>query len=151
MKAILALLSLALSVAAAHAELSIVSSGHRDADSFKRLSEYLTGKPSDGRYEVFRSDESRRDGFYVSLYLSERATLDLVSTVRVHYVRPGTQEIESAELTAGALQKKRLLIGLTEPEWASEDIHPVAWKIELADASGAVIESAESFLWSDPR
>lgn len=151
MKPLLSLLALAFFAATVHAELSIVSSGHRDADSFKRLCEYLTGKQSDGRYEVFRSDESRRDGFYVSLYLPDRATLDRVSTVMVHYVRPGTQEVESAETAAGALQKKRLLIGLTEPEWDSEDSRPVAWKIELADASGAILESAESFLWAEPR
>jgi len=151
MKSICSLLALALFAASARAELSIVSSGHRDADSFKRLSEYLTGKPSDGRYEVFRSDDSQRAGFYVSLYLPERDTLNQVSTVTIHYVRPGTQEVESARIPAGELKKKRLLVGLTEAEWSEENAHPVAWKIELADASGSVIESAESFLWADPR
>ncbi|EDY83414.1 hypothetical protein VDG1235_3041 [Verrucomicrobiia bacterium DG1235] len=142
-----ALLALA---ATARAELTVISAEHRDANSFKRVSEYLTGKHSDGRYAIFRSDNSRRDGFYVSLLAKDKDTLPSVSSVRIQFVRPGTQEITSFETTTGKLAKKRILVGLTETEWLDEDSHPVAWKIDLLDSSGNTLESAKSFLWSEP-
>lgn len=143
------LVALVALAASARAELTIVSTGHRDTDSFKRVSEYLTGKHSDGRYAVYRSDDSSRDGFYISLLGDDRATLSKVFNIRVQFVRIGTQEIESFEVPAGNLQKKRILVGFTGEEWADPDRHPVAWKIDLLDASGASLDSAQSFLWSE--
>ncbi|MDQ8181786.1 hypothetical protein [Pelagicoccus sp. SDUM812005] len=149
MKQLFALLTLLALAATTHAELAVISTEHRDADSFKRVSEYLTGKHSDGRYAVFRSDESSRDGFYISLLADDRSTLSRVAQVRVQFVRKGTQEIDSFALSTNDLKKKRILVGFTGAEWASESQHPVAWKIELLDASGAPLESAQSFLWSE--
>ncbi len=142
------LAALAITVAT-QAELTIISTEHRDADSFKRVSEYLTGKHSDGRYAVYRSDTSSRDGFYVSLLVSDKATLAEVSKVRVQFVRKGSQEIASFEAPAGTLTKKRILVGFTGSEWESTNSHPVAWKIDLLNTSGSSLESAQSFLWSE--
>lgn len=144
-----ALIALTLLVATAHAELTIISTEHRDSDSFKRVSEYLTGKPSDGRYAIYRSDTSSRDGFYISLLADDRDTLANVSKVRVQFVRIGTQEIDTFELPAGSLKKKRILVGFTGPEWQDTQSHPVAWRIDLLNAAGTSLESAQSFLWSE--
>lgn len=150
MKRFLSLIALLALAASAQAELTIISTEHRDADSFKRVSEYLTGKPSDGRYNTFRSDESSRDGFYVSLLASDKSTLSSVSKIRLQFVRTGTQEISIFETPASSLAKKRILVGLTGSEWLDKDSRPVAWKIDLLDASGASLESTQSFLWSEP-
>lgn len=149
MKSFLSFLVLLAITATAHAELTIISAEHREADSFKRVSEYLTGKHSDGRYAVYRSDSTSRDGFYVSLLASDKATLPEVSKVRVQFVRKGTQEIDSFEAPADALKKKRILVGFTGSEWENNNSHPVAWKIDLLNSSGASLESAQSFLWSE--
>jgi hypothetical protein len=149
MRHIIAAFSLLALATSASAELTIISTEHRDADSFKRVSEYLTGKHSDGRYDAYRSDDSSRDGFYISLLASDRSVLDSVSNVRVQFVRIGTQNIESFEVPAGELKKKRILVGFTGSEWADPDKHPVAWKVDLLDDSGASLESAQSFLWSE--
>lgn len=132
------------------AELTIVSAEHRDADSFKRFSEYLTGKHSDGRYSVFRSDSDSRDGFYVSLRADDKATLKQVSTVRLQFVPPSTQLITTIDFPADEFKKKRILVGLTGSDWLEENSRPVAWRIDLLDASQSVLESAQSFLWSEP-
>lgn len=146
LKTVLILLALA---ATARAELTVVSAEHRDADSFKRVSEYLTGKHSDGRYAVFRSDDSSRDGFYISLLADDRTTLARAEKLRVRFVRKGTQEIDSFQLPAKDLKKKRILVGFTGSEWEESSNHPVAWKIELLDASDTTLETAQSFLWSE--
>ena len=142
-------LVLALGITAAQAELTVISTQHRDVDSFKRFSEYLTGKPSDGRYAVYRSDEDSRDGFYVSLLVRDKDTLPAVSSLKVQFVRAGTQEVDSFESPAGTLKKKRILVGFTGNEWQDPSAHPVAWKIDLLDSSGQPLESAQSFLWSE--
>lgn len=150
MKTIFTLFTLVLATAfTARAELSIVSAEHRSEDSFKRLSEYLTGEPSEGRYSVFRSAPERREGFYVSLFEEDRSMLNQVATVRIHFVRAGTQEVETREMPAGSIKKKRLLVGLTEEEWSDEEARPVAWKIELLDERGQTLDEVRSFLWSD--
>lgn len=149
MKRLITFLTLLALAATARAELTVISSAHREADSFKRFSEYLTGKPSEGRYEIIRSDDSSRDGFYVSLLASDKAAIKQVSTVKVQFVRAGTLEIESFEKKADSLKKKRILVGFTESEWHGSKNHPMAWKIELLDSAGTVLESAQSFLWSD--
>lgn len=148
MRHFIAAFTILVLASAAHAELTIVSTEHRDADSFKRFSEYLTGKHSDGRYAVYRSDGSSRDGFYISLLADKRRTLANVSKVRVQFVRKGVQEIDTFEVPAGALKKKRILVGFTGGEWADSSRHPVAWKIDLLDDAGTSLESAQSFLWS---
>ncbi len=149
MKHIFALLALLTLAASAHAELTIVSTKHRDAGSFKRVAEFLTGKHSDGRYAVYRSDASSRDGFYISLLASDRSTLAQVAKVRVQFVRSGTQETDSFEAPVDSLKKKRILVGLTGSEWQESGNHPVAWKIDLLDAAGTSLDSAQSFLWSE--
>ncbi|MDQ8187371.1 hypothetical protein [Pelagicoccus sp. SDUM812002] len=152
MRHFIAAFTLLALAASARAELTIISTEHRDAASFKRVSEYLTGKHSDGRYAVYRSDTSRRDGFYISLLASEKPTLAQIKKVRVQFVRKGTQEIESFESPVESLEKKRILVGFTGEEWNASSSHPVAWKIDLLNASGTSLESAQSFLWTEtPR
>ncbi|MBK1879417.1 hypothetical protein [Pelagicoccus mobilis] len=149
MKTLFTLIALLLFAASANAELTIISTNHRDADSFKRFSEFFTGKHSDGRYSVFRSDETSRDGFYVSLLAKDKSILPKVSEVKVQYVKSGSQDIHSFTLPVIELNKKRILVGFTGGEWESGDSHPVAWKIELLDSSSKPIDSAQSFLWSE--
>lgn len=149
MKHLLSLFLLLALVAVARGELTIISTEHRDADSFKRVSEYLTGQHSDGRYTVYRSDESARDGFYISLLAEKRSSLASSQTVKVKFVRSGTQDIDTFEVPTGTPKKKRILVGFTGNEWANQKTLPVAWKIEFLDKSGTIIESAQSFLWSE--
>lgn len=151
MKPIFLALALFILIAAPlRAELTIISAEHRDADSFKRVSEYLTGKPSDGRYAVFRSEASDRNGFYVSLLASDKNSLKGVTNVQLQYVPPGTQEVTTVNLPADNIDKKRLLVGLTGSPWSDPKTIPVAWKISLLDSSGNTIETAQSFLWAVP-
>lgn len=150
MKRILLLLIAATAVTgAALAELEIVSTERRDAESFKRLSEYFTGKEDPGRYAIFRTEPEARKGFYISLAAPDKSVLANVANVRLSFVRAGTQEIVSREMPTQDLKKRRILVGLTGEEWQSEDALPAAWKVELLDPTGATLESAESFLWAE--
>jgi len=149
-RSIVTLLSALLAAATASAQIETVSAEHRTEDSFKRVSEYLSGQASNGRYAVFRTDPSERDGFYISLIAESKAGVAKVSSVRVHAIEHGAQEAETHEMAAALINKRRLLVGLTHQPWNEPAARPSAWKVELLDASGAVIESAASFLWAVP-
>lgn len=149
MKTILLALAIALLATAARADLKILSAQYREADSFKRISEHLTGQESQGRYAIYRTDAQRRSGFYISLKADRETTLATLATLSIQYVRPGSQDIEEATIPAPAPSKKRLLIGLTDLAWADHEIAPAAWKITLKNAAGAPIDTAQSFLWSE--
>ncbi len=144
----IAIASLAL-LASARAELTVVSAEHREAAFFKRFSEYFTGKENQGRYTIFRSDPSRRDGFYISLIAEKGSPLEDVTSVRIRFVRPASQDIDTIELPVESIEKRRLLFGLTETEWADKGIRPVAWHVALLDQRGTTLDSAQSFLWSE--
>jgi hypothetical protein len=42
---------------------------------------------------------------------------------------------------------KWLYLGLTGADWPDEEVQPLAWRLELRDAGGAVVASWNSFLW----
>ncbi len=149
MKAILLLFALLTLAANASAELKIISTEHHETAAFKRFSEYFSGKENPGRYAIFRSIPEQRTGFYVSIEAKSKEQLINVSIVRLRYVRPNTQEIETHAFPAGEINRKRLLVGLTENEWKKPNSRPVAWKIELLDSDEQVIDSIQSFLWSE--
>jgi hypothetical protein len=127
----------------------IIFSDRRDADSFKRISEYLSGEEDPGRYVIARTDPSQRDGYYIALKLEASDQPEKADKARLHFVRPGSQDIETKTLTIGPINKNRALIGMTDDVWGTTRAIPTAWKIEFLDSAGAVISSSQSFLWSN--
>lgn len=136
--------------ATARAEFTIVATGHREAASFTRISEYFTGRENPGRYSLFRSDPARRQGFYVSLLTQDGDALSAVAKVRIQFIRAASLDVETREIADATIDKDRLLVGLTDAEWADPSARPLAWRIELLDATGDVVDSAQSFLWAEP-
>ena len=127
--------------------VEILYSKHRDDDSFKRISEHFTGKENAGRYALFRTDATQRDGYYVALKREDSDPMDRVASLRIQYVRPGSMEIESQTLSTGSIQKKRILVGLTDSHWSQSSTIPTAWKIDFIDAQGKSLFHSQSFLW----
>ena len=127
----------------------ILFSDRRDADSFKRISEHFNGKENPGRYVIVRTDPSQRDGYYIALKLEASDQPEKADKLRLYFVRPGSQEVETKTLTIGPIKKDRALIGMTDDVWGSTSSIPTAWKIEFLDSAGAVISTSKSFLWSN--
>ncbi len=146
---VLTLLGLGFMVANLEA-IEVVYSKYRTADSFKRISEHLSGKENPGRYTIARSVDSRRDGHYVSLRIENSDTPESYHSIKAYYVKPGTTKVETRSMPLEGKVRRNLLIGLTDEFWADQDNMPVAWKIEILDSTGKVVGQAESFLWS-PR
>tara|TARA_B100000900_G_scaffold317167_1_gene276161 strand:- start:514 stop:969 length:456 start_codon:yes stop_codon:yes gene_type:complete len=126
----------------------IIFSDRRDEDSFKRISEHLTGKENPGRYAIARTDPSQRNGYYVALKLENKDQARNAASIRIHFVGPGSQDIETKTIAIQPIKKKRALVGLTDGIWSSSDTNPTAWKIEILDINGTILSSSQSFLWS---
>jgi len=146
-------LFLMLTVAASAADVRIVRvfSGWRDAASFKRISEYFTGRENHGGQTVLRTQAGERGGYY---FLVRTANAGAAQRVRfeLSVAVPGAHEPRRysfpAELPAG---RQVFNLGVTGRDWPSGETDAVAWKIELVDASsGATIATEKSYLWERP-
>lgn len=147
MKLILSLVTFAI-IGASSQAAEIVFSDRRDDDSFKRISEYVSGKENPGRYAIARTDSSQRNGYYVALKLAASDQPKNAASIRIHFVRPASQDIETQTIAIEPIKKKRVLVGLTDDIWGTSDTIPTAWKIEFLDTNGNLLSSAQSFLWS---
>lgn len=147
MKLILSLLAFTLTGASSQAA-EIIFSDRRDEDSFKRISEHLNGKENPGRYAIARTDPSQRNGYYVALKLDANDQPRSAASIRIHFVRPGSQDVETQTIAIEPIKKKRALVGLTDGIWGTSDTIPTAWKIEILDNDGTPLSSSQSFLWS---
>ncbi len=146
MKTLLFLIALLSWANSAHAT-KILYSERRDADSFKRISEHLTGKENPGRYAITRTDPSERNGYYVAIKLDASDSPQQIASIRIQLVRPRSLEVETQSMPIDPIDKSRVLIGLTDGNWGQTDEIPTAWKIEFFDAQGATVTQSQSFLW----
>lgn len=134
------------------AELSLVRihPGWREASSFKRISEYFTGRENTGGELVLRTHPDQRGGYYFLVRaandgepLTVTARLQVISETEA---KPRTYTFQAA-LRAG---DSVVHLGLTGPDWPDAAASPVAWKLDLAGADGHVLATAKSYLWEKP-
>ena len=160
MRAIFSLLLIALLLsvtgisAAQTVEFSRIRPEYRETGTFKRISEYFTGKENTGKRTVFRTQNNDRDGFYFSFRIEvERGETVPAGTVALLVYMPGTYEpTEYAfDLEAQTRRWIEVIIGLTGTDWEDPEARPVAWRLEFRDATGQPIGFEESFLWRLPE
>jgi hypothetical protein len=151
------ILALALAFAAAAAtsaaEVKIVRvyTGWREAASFKRISEYFSGRENTGGEIVVRSRPEERGGYY---FLVRTANAGAARPVRflLHVVTPDATQPRlfrfSSTLPAGQAVHQ---LGLTGTDWPDRTVDAMAWKLEIADAAGTeLLAEAKSYLWEKP-
>lgn len=153
-------LSLALAVAAsslaaevrAAAEVRVVRvfTGWRDAGSFKRISEYFTGRENTGGEIVLRTQPAARGGYYFLVRTDNDGPAREIR-FRLEVVTPGATEPRHFEFAARLPAGTQVYqLGLTGSDWAASTISPMAWKLELIDAAGQPLALEKSYLWEKP-
>ncbi len=150
-RSVILLVSLMLAPALSASELSIVRvfPGWRSAASFKRISEYLTGRENTGGETILRTDPAQRAGYYFMVRLDTPGA-PLKVQFKLQLVSPTSavpQEIVfDGEATSGVTQ-----LGLTGPEWQDAKSQPVAWHLQvLAANDGRLLAAEKSYLWDKP-
>ncbi len=141
----------AASAAAAEVKVVRVFTGWRDAASFKRISEYFTGRENTGGEIVVRSRPAERGGYYFLVRTDNPGPARAV-TFLLHVVTPGAEAPRlfrfASTLPAGKAVHQ---LGLTGEDWPDREIDAMAWKLEVADAAGnTVLADAKSYLWEKP-
>ena len=129
---------------------------YRTAESFDRISEYFTGAENTGGEIVLRTHPETRAGFYFFTRLKVRDDITIADAqIEISVITPASPEAKTFLLRVPvALRKGTVLLnpGLTGPDWpwtgADANARPVAWRVRLLHASGAVLASAQSYLWS---
>lgn len=151
-RAVLLFLSLLGAPAFAAADLTLVrvTSGWRDAASFKRISEYFTGRENTGGETVLRTHPDRRDGYYFLLRV-RNADAPRRITARLQIIADTSAQTRDFTFTPDLRAGDTVLhLGLTGPDWPDADADPVAWKLELLDADGRLLAGEKSYLWEKP-
>jgi hypothetical protein len=136
---------------AADLTIASVKPGWRDAASFKRISEYFTGRENTGGRIVLRTRPDERPGYYFLFRAENRGPAREIE-IRISVVRPASGSpllfALAARLPAG---ESVFDTGLTGPDWPDSDAEAVAWKIEIHPAGGnGILASEKSYLWDNP-
>lgn len=145
-------LFLALVVSASATDLKIVRvfAGWREAASFKRISEYFSGRENTGGEIIVRSQPRERSGYYFLVRL-ENSGATRPGKFVFQIVRPETPQPRTYTFLADVPAGKTVFnFGLTGPDWPDRGTSAVAWKLDVLDASGATIASEKSYLWEKP-
>lgn len=130
--------------------LTPINTGWHDAASFKRISEYFSGRENTGGITTLRSRAEDRSGYYLMLraYNSGAAT---TAKIVLQVVMPADQDLRTFTFQADLKAGKTLLhLGLTGADWPDAKTNPVAWKIDVFAADGKLLTSEKSFLWDKP-
>ena len=148
----LSLVWLALGAASAFAaDVTVVPvfTGYRETASFKRISEYFSGKENTGGQLMLRTHPEQRSGYYFQLRINTATTVDARLVLQV--ITPDTATPRVFNFTASLTSPKTMLnLGLTGADWPDLKINPVAWKLEILSADGKLLATESSYLWENP-
>lgn len=140
-----------VSVRAAEVEFVRVWPGWRDAESFERISEYLSGQENTGRATVLRTRDTERAGYYFLTRVKNPGGALAGGKFSLQIIAPDNAVAKTfvfpVTLAAGTTI---FHLGLTGADWVNPKAEPVAWKLDLLRADGQVIVSSKSFLWEKP-
>jgi hypothetical protein len=150
--AVLTLSSLAPSAGAADGAIHLVRTytGWRDAASFKRISEYFTGKENTGGEIIVRTHPERRDGYYFLVRaVNEGASVAARIVIRV--ITPNSAVPRTFTFNTPLPGGTSLVdVGITGEDWPAQKINAVAWQLEMLDETGRVLATEKSYLWEKP-
>ena len=134
-------------------EFRHVAHRYCEAKSFKRISEYFTGRENPGNRLLCRSRPAERAGLYFILSLDEHSRkLPQGAQFVVEFIRPDDPETKTIRVLVpeNRPRGKEIYLGLTGDDWPDKTARLVAWRLRLVDASGEVLAERKSFLWEHP-
>ncbi len=150
---LVALLWLAAPVAlrAGSVEIVRVMPGWRDADSFRRISEYFTGKENTGGITVLRSQPDHRAGYYWLVRVKNPGASLPGARFELEVVTPDSPQPKTFKFATDLRAGSALYdLGLTGTDWTTPKARPAAWRLQVLSGDGHVLADEKSFLWAPP-
>jgi hypothetical protein len=146
-------LFLAAAAASRATEVSIIRvwPDWQPGSEFKRISEYFTGAENTGGRTVLRSQPGSRQGYYFLVRVKNRGPALSGAKWILQVVAPSDPGTKTYSFTASLAKGSHLYdLGLTGSDWSGPSDRAVAWKLDVLDAEGHPIASAQSFVWALP-
>lgn len=138
------------SARAAELEFVRVWPAWREAESFKRLSEYFTDRENSGGQTLLRTHPEVRAGYYFLVRLKRGTTAPADAKFVLTLITPDAPEAKTFTFPLTTAAGGIFQLGLTGSDWTDRKAHPVAWKLELIAQGGRTLAEAQSFLWALP-
>jgi hypothetical protein len=124
--------------------------GWREAASFKRISEYFTGRENSGGEIVLRTHPALRGGYYFLIRLANPGT-PVAARIVLQVVTPDSATPRNFTFDATLPSHDSVLdLGLTGDDWPDPTVHAVAWRFDVFDGSGQTLATGKSYLWDKP-
>lgn len=124
----------------------------RDADSFLRISEYLSGEENTGRQTVLRSQPEKRTGFYFLVRVKGSHESSSATKFVLEVITPDSAQAKVYEFPTAITKRSQVFnLGLTGSDWKGKKVHPVAWRLRLIADEDRELASQQSFLWALPE
>lgn len=116
------------------------------------ISQYFGSDISEqGFRSVVASQPADPTGQYFILRLEDWKSASL-SSVRMTLFSTDSKESSTRTWTLdGKKLENWLYLGLTGADWKTDEVRPLAWRIELLDGSGQAVAEWKSFLWEMPE
>ena len=93
----------------------------------------------------------RREGFYYLVRVANSGEALAGATFVLRVISPLGPDPKIISFPVEIPKRSKVfLLGLTGPEWPNQEVHPVAWKLELRSPTDEILASAQSFLWQKP-
>jgi len=123
---------------------------YRDADSFRRITEYMGGNESTGNEIVLRTQTASRDGYYFLTRLKTDSATQGSSLV-LEVILPGNPAIHTFTFNADLPTGHQVYqLGVTGADWPGKGTRPSAWRVTIRSSEGAILAERTSFLWTAP-
>lgn len=123
---------------------------YREADSFRRISEYVSGQENTGREIILRTQAEPRSGYYFLARVKSDAPASGTSLV-LEVVMPGAPAVRTFTFPADFRAGDQVYqLGVTGTDWPGKDTRPAAWRLTARGADGTTLAELASFLWSAP-
>lgn len=138
---------------AAPVEIVRVWTDYRLGKDYVRLSEILSGRQFTGGSTEHRTQPDSGDGYFFTVRVDRVSARRMDAfTLRLSVIAPDSEGPTTYTFPIPASKKRglRLEIGLTGSDWPHGPVQPLAWHLEVVDASGAVVAEEKSFLWEKP-
>lgn len=132
-------------------EIEEIKPRYIEEESFKRISEYMSGTEYIGDRVIFRSQPKERAGYYFTLILDEDVRKLPKGTVIIgDFYTPTSVEMQTHKFTFTKKRPKTkgIFVGLTGEDWPDENSIPAAWRFTIKDTNGNVLAKKQSYLWS---
>ena len=151
--AALAWIGAAPTASAEPVEIVRVWTDYRLGKDYVRLAEIISGRQFTGGSTEHRTQPESGDGYFFTIRVDRaRALRQQEFTLRISVIPPDSSTTRTYTFPVPASKKRglRFEIGITGSDWPYGQVQPLAWRVDVLDATGAVVAEETSFLWEKP-